>query len=161
MWRLGLPWQYWDMWNVGKDRRHWNYFSRCNTRMCNQMLLLLSGFWMHVLTWLHLSLKHVDFLMSKFAAMDGIQISLWRLTWWTCIQSVGALRMLGVCSTRCHIKMWSWYWDMWNVAKGRRCWNYFEKCNREGVQPNFVIFVGVLKTCVNIVVIEEGMCVHQ
>ncbi len=29
------------------------------------------------------------------------------------------------------------------------------------MQPNFVTFVGVLKTCASIVVIEEGMCVHQ
>ncbi len=47
------------------------------------------------------------------------------------------------------------------MAKGRRCLNYFEKCKREGVQPKFVTFVDVLKTCANIVVIDEGMCVHQ
>ncbi len=27
--------------------------------------------------------------------------------------------------------------------------------------PNSVTFVGVLKACVNVAVIEEGMCVHQ
>jgi hypothetical protein len=31
----------------------------------------------------------------------------------------------------------------------------------QGVQPNFVTFVGVLKACAIIVVIEEGRCVHE
>ncbi len=30
---------------------------------------------------------------------NGIQLK--------CMQNVGALRMLGVCSTRCHLEMWS------------------------------------------------------
>jgi hypothetical protein len=31
------------------------------------------------------------------------------VTWWTCMQNVGALiRMLGVCSTRCHILEIMW-----------------------------------------------------
>ncbi len=38
------------------------------------------------------------------------------IAWLTCMQNVGALRMLGECSTRCHLEMWSlaisWYWDM-------------------------------------------------
>ncbi len=32
---------------------------------------------------------------------------LWGVVWWTCMQSVGAWRMLGVCSTRCHPGVWS------------------------------------------------------
>jgi hypothetical protein len=32
---------------------------------------------------------------------------LWGLPWWTCMQNVGILRMLGGCSTICHIEMWS------------------------------------------------------
>ncbi len=29
------------------------------------------------------------------------------------------------------------------------------------MQPNSVTFVGVLKACANVAVIEEGRCVHQ
>jgi hypothetical protein len=34
-------------------------------------------------------------------------MSLWRVAWLTCMQNVGALRMLGNWSTSCHLKMWS------------------------------------------------------
>jgi pentatricopeptide repeat protein len=32
--------------------------------------------------------------------------SLWGVAWLTCMQSVGAWRMLGVCSTSCYLEMW-------------------------------------------------------
>jgi hypothetical protein len=38
-------------------------------------------------------------LDSDVFAGNGIQLE--------CMQNVGALRMLGVCSTRCHLEMWS------------------------------------------------------
>ncbi len=53
MWPLGMLW-YWDTWNAGKGRRHWNYFDKCNSIVCNQTLLLLLGCWMHVPAWLQL-----------------------------------------------------------------------------------------------------------
>jgi hypothetical protein len=82
----------------------------------------------------------------------------------TCMQNVGALRMLGECSTRCHLKMWSlearWYWDMWNMGKGRRRWNYW-RIQQHGVQPNSVTFVGVPNACASLIALEEGRCVHH
>jgi len=35
------------------------------------------------------------------------QSGMWAIAWWTCMQNVGVLRMLGECLTRCHLKMWS------------------------------------------------------
>jgi hypothetical protein len=32
---------------------------------------------------------------------------LWGIAWLTGMQNVGALRMLGECSTRCHLEIWS------------------------------------------------------
>jgi len=67
-------------------------------------------------------------------------MSLWGIARLTCMQNVGALRMLGECSTRCHLKMWllgpPWYWDMWNASKGKRHCNYFNKCNRKVCNQN-------------------------
>jgi len=64
----------------------------------------------------------------------------------TFMQSVGAWRMLGECSTRCHLGMWSplllWYRDMWNVAKGRRPWNYFDKCKRRMCNQTLLLLWG-------------------
>jgi hypothetical protein len=59
-------------------------------------------------------------------------MSLWGIARLTCMQNVGASRMLGDCPTRCHHTMW-WlgmllYWDIWNAAKGKRHRNYFDCC---------------------------------
>jgi len=104
MWSLGVPW-YWDMWNVGKGRRHWNCSDKCNRKVCSQTLLLLWGCWMHVPVWLHL--KRAGAFISRSLNMDGIQMSLGQIAWLTCMQNVGAWRMLGEYSTRCHLEMWS------------------------------------------------------
>jgi hypothetical protein len=58
---------------------------------------------MHVPEWLHL--KRAGVLMSKSFKVDGIQMFVWAVAWWTCMQNVGAWRMLGECSTRCHLEM--------------------------------------------------------
>jgi hypothetical protein len=51
--------------------------------------------------------------------------------WLTCV-GLGALEKF---SSRCHSEMLSlgppWYWDVWNVDKGRRHWNYSNKGNSE------------------------------
>jgi hypothetical protein len=35
------------------------------------------------------------------------QLSLWAITWLTCMQNVAGLRMPRECSVRCHLEMWS------------------------------------------------------
>jgi pentatricopeptide repeat protein len=110
---------------------------------------------MYVLAWL--LLDRADVLMHRSFKVDGIQMSLHAIAWLTYMQSVGALRMFGECSTRCHLEMWSlgmpWYWDMWNVAD--------QQMEHEGVQPDSVTVVGVRNACASMVAIEEGRCVHQ
>ncbi len=72
--------------------------------------------------------------------------------------------MLGVSSTRCHLKMWSLgmpcYGDMRTAGKGRGYWNYFNKCNRT-VSSQTLLLVGVLKACASVVALEEGWYVHH
>ncbi len=45
--------------------------------------------------------------------------------------------------------------EMWARAEGT--WTI----QQEGVQPDSVTFVGVLKACASMVAIEEGRCVHR
>jgi pentatricopeptide repeat protein len=76
---------------------------------------------------------------------------IWRIAWWTCMQNVGAWRIIGDCSRRFHLEMWSpgpaWYWVMWNVGKGRRHWNYFDRCNRNICSQILLILWGCECMC--------------
>ncbi len=45
-------------------------------------------------------------------------------------------------------------------GQGQKALGLFQQMQQEGVQPNSVTFVGVLKACASMVAIEEGRCVH-
>jgi hypothetical protein len=47
------------------------------------------------------------------------------------------------------------------VDKGRRHWNYFNKCNRKVCSQTLFPFVGVLNACGSVAAIEEGRCAHE
>jgi hypothetical protein len=49
------------------------------------------------------------------------------------------------------------------VGKGRRHWNYFNKCNRKVCSWTLdsVVVVGVLNAFASVISFEEGRCVHQ
>jgi hypothetical protein len=47
---------------------------------------------------------------------------LWQIARFTCMQNVGAWRMLGECSTRCHLEMWS---DVWGGHGWTTNWYHF------------------------------------
>jgi pentatricopeptide repeat protein len=46
-------------------------------------------------------------------------------------------------------------------GQGQKELGLFQQMQQEGVQPDSVTFVGVLKACASMVAIEEGRCVHQ
>jgi pentatricopeptide repeat protein len=46
-------------------------------------------------------------------------------------------------------------------GQGQKALELFQQMQQQGVRPNSVTFVGVLKACANVTVIEEGRCVHQ
>jgi len=45
-------------------------------------------------------------------------------------------------------------------GQGQKALELFQQTQQKGVQPNSVTFVGVLKACARVAVIEEGRCVH-
>ncbi len=46
-------------------------------------------------------------------------------------------------------------------GQGQKALELFQQMQQEGVQPDSVTFVGVLKACASMVAIEEGRCVHR
>jgi len=45
-------------------------------------------------------------------------------------------------------------------GRGQKALGLFQQMQQEGVQPDSVTFVGVLRACASMVAIEEGRCVH-
>jgi pentatricopeptide repeat domain-containing protein 1 len=46
-------------------------------------------------------------------------------------------------------------------GQGQKALKLFQQMQQEGVRPNAVTFVGVLKACASMVAIDEGRCVHE
>jgi pentatricopeptide repeat protein len=46
-------------------------------------------------------------------------------------------------------------------GQGQKALELFQQMQQKGVRPNSVTFVGLLKACASVAVIEEGRCVHQ
>jgi len=46
-------------------------------------------------------------------------------------------------------------------GQGQKALELFQQMQQKGVRPNSVTFVGVLKACASLAVIEEGRCVYQ
>ncbi len=46
-------------------------------------------------------------------------------------------------------------------GQGQKALELFQQMQQKGVRPNSVTFVGVLKACASLAVIEEGRCVHE
>jgi hypothetical protein len=117
---------------AGRGRRHWNYFYKCRRRVCNQTLFILWGSWMHVsgmVTLEEVRCVHEQINESWLDSDVFVRIGLT----FTCMQNVGALRILGECLIRCHLQMWSLGISCigtCEVGNSRRHWNYFNKRNR-------------------------------
>jgi pentatricopeptide repeat protein len=46
-------------------------------------------------------------------------------------------------------------------GQGQKALELFQQMQQEGVQPNYVTFVGVLNACASGIALEEGRCVHH
>jgi pentatricopeptide repeat domain-containing protein 1 len=46
-------------------------------------------------------------------------------------------------------------------SQGQKALELFRQMQWDGVQPDSVTFLGVLKACASVVAIEEGRCAHE
>lgn len=117
--------------------------------MCNQTPLLLY-------------LKRTSVLISKYFAMVMDLIALRGIIWLTCTQNVGMGRDVGRLMSWCDVVTWSAIiWDMWNVIKGKRHWNYFNCCNKVCKQIYFLLKCFLLEYWMHVLVslhLKRAMC---
>jgi pentatricopeptide repeat protein len=77
------------------------------------------------------------------------------------MQNVGALKMLGECSRRCHLEMLSLGMPILGGCAmhghGREALKYFEWMCEEGVQPDDITFLCLLSVCSHTGLVNEGM----
>jgi hypothetical protein len=106
MWSLGIPW-FWDMWNVDRVWRHWNYLNKCNVKECGKTLSSLLGCWLHALVQQHFSKEGM--FMNRFSEGVVSLISLWVAALLTSMPIVGAYRSHRVFNKmpRCNLVCWN------------------------------------------------------
>jgi len=82
------------------------------------------------------------------------------------MKNVGELKMLGECSTRCHLQMWSLL-GCYHIrtceiqARAKDTGAILANLWLEGMQPISVTFMGVLNTCASFVPLGEGSYAHE
>jgi hypothetical protein len=120
-----------DMWNVGKDRKALELFWQMqhgSGQPVPETFVGMLNACANIIALEEARCSHEQIIKAVVHLLP-----LWRIAWLTCMQNVGAWRMLEECSTNCHHVISSlgipWYWYMWNVGKGRRPWNCFNKFN--------------------------------
>ncbi|KAH8960556.1 hypothetical protein BDL97_05G001100 [Sphagnum fallax] len=101
-------------------------------------------------------------------------MSLWGIAWLTCMQNVGAWRMLGECSTRCHLEMWSlgrpYLEDVPCMGMVRKLLNILNGCAKKEAEnmiraipwkPHVALWMALLGACRVHGNVEMGECVAK
>jgi hypothetical protein len=82
------------------------------------------------------------------------------------MKNVGEFKMLGECSTRCHLQMWSllgcYHIRTYEMqARTKDTGAILANLRLEGMQPISITFMGVLNTCAGVVPLGEGSYAHE
>ncbi|CAN5962980.1 unnamed protein product, partial [Sphagnum jensenii] len=159
---LGTP-SYWDMCNVSNGRRHWNYLKKCNKKVCSQTLLLFVGVLNACASILALEegrcvhQQIVEFGCNSDAFVGNGLVDMYA----KCGSIEDAWRVFNKMPSRNVVTWNAMVLGHVKCGQGQKALELFQHMQQQGVQPNSVTFVGVLKACANVALIEEGRCVHQ